>query len=74
MPVHCQSHPPVYRHLILLVWDECDAEGKRVAWRFSLQESQKEQRIGFKNFDELKNYLEQWLEAPQPSEETNQNG
>ena len=74
MPVLPDARPPRYRHFVLLAWEERDADGTRAAWRFSMHDSQKEQRIGFKNFDELTKYLEQWLEAPQPSEETDQNG
>lgn len=64
MPVPSPSRPPVYRHFILLVWEECDAEGRHLVWRFSLQDSQKEMRIGFKDLDELKSFLKKWMEKP----------
>lgn len=55
---------PVYHHFILLVWEERDVEGNHMAWRFSLQDSQKEMRIGFKDLDELKFFLKKWMEKP----------
>ncbi|HNK63768.1 MAG TPA: hypothetical protein PLE14_06915, partial [Anaerolineales bacterium] len=58
--------PPVYHHFILLIWEERDGEGERVAWRFSLHDSQKEVRVGFKNFEDLIFYLKKWMEQ-QPS-------
>ena len=36
-----------------------------MTWRFSLQDSQKEERIGFKNLNELVAFLERWME-PHP--------
>jgi len=53
--------PPRYRHFVLRLWEERDAEGRHEAWRFSLQDSQKEARIGFKNLEELVSFLEQWM-------------
>lgn len=64
MPVPSPSRQPVYHHFILLVWEECDAEGRHLVWRFSLQDSQKEMRIGFKDLDELKSFLKKWMEKP----------
>ncbi len=64
MPVPSPSRPLVYHHFILLVWEECDAEGRHLVWRFSLQDSQKEMRIGFKDLDELKSFLKKWMEKP----------
>ncbi|MFN8383194.1 MAG: hypothetical protein U0V02_14715 [Anaerolineales bacterium] len=61
MPVLNNARSPVYHHFVLLVWEERDLEGRHVTWRFSLQDSQKEARIGFKNVDELKAYLENWM-------------
>ena len=61
MPVPRQSRPPVYHHFILLVWEERDVDGRHVTWRMSLQDSQKEMRIGFKNLEELTMFLETWL-------------
>ncbi len=52
---------PRYHHFVLLVWEERDAEGQHLTWRFSLQDSQKEARIGFTNLDDLKVFLEQWM-------------
>jgi hypothetical protein len=74
MPVLTALRPPVYRHFVLLVWEERDSDGNRLAWRFSLQDSQQEARVGFGNLEELKTYLEQWLEAPRPAGETGQHG
>ncbi|NOH02653.1 MAG: hypothetical protein HND47_12195 [Chloroflexi bacterium] len=59
-----QARPPRYHHFILLVWEERDAEGRHIAWRFSLQDSQKEKRIGFKDLGELAAFLERWMESP----------
>ncbi len=53
--------PPRYRHFVLRLWEERDAEGRHAVWRFSLQDSQKEARIGFKNLEELVAFLEQWM-------------
>ncbi|MBI3165899.1 MAG: hypothetical protein HYZ24_14545 [Chloroflexi bacterium] len=61
MPNFLQVHPPRYHHFILLLWEERDAEGRRVTWRLSLQDSQKEARIGFKNLEELTAFLEGWM-------------
>ena len=71
MPVPRQPRPPVYHHFILLVWEECDAEGRHLVWRFSLQDSQKETRIGFKNLEELTVFLERWMKDPSAGD-TNQ--
>ncbi len=56
-----QSRPPRYHHFVLLLWEERGADGSHAAWRFSLQDSQKEARIGFKNLRELMAYLERWM-------------
>ena len=61
MSVLNNARSPVYHHFVLLVWEERDSEGRPVTWRFSLQDSQKEARIGFKDIDELKAYLESWM-------------
>lgn len=61
MPNFSQARPPQYHHFILLVWEERGADGQHVAWRFSLQDSQKEARIGFKNLEELTKFLEIWM-------------
>ncbi|MEW6406221.1 MAG: hypothetical protein AB1649_30920 [Chloroflexota bacterium] len=61
MPNSTQLRPPVYHHFVLLVWEERDAEGRHVTWRLSLQDSQKEARIGFKNLEELVAFLERWM-------------
>jgi hypothetical protein len=58
MPVLSNVRSPMYHHFVLLVWEECDSQGRHVTWRLSLQDAQKEVRIGFKNVDELKTYLE----------------
>lgn len=68
MPEFLQARPPRYHHFVLLVWEERDAEGQHAAWRFSLQDSQKEERIGFKNLDELVAFLERWIQIPQEAE------
>ena len=56
-----QTRSPQYHHFVLLVWEERDSIGQRVTWRFSLQDSQKEERIGFKNIEELTAFLERWM-------------
>jgi len=63
--------PPRYHHFVLLVWEERGADGSHTAWRFSLQDSQKETRIGFKNLEELKAFLERWMKDPSEGD-TNQ--
>jgi hypothetical protein len=55
--------PVHYRHFILLVWQERDDQGRHVTWRFSLQDSQKEARIGFKNLEELTQFLQDWMKT-----------
>ena len=60
---HFISPPPRYHHFILLVWEERGAEGRHVTWRFSLQDSEKETRIGFKNLEELTAFLERWMKS-----------
>ena len=61
MPNPTHLRPPIYHHFVLLVWEERDANGQHLTWRFSLQDSQKEERIGFKNLLELMAYLEKWM-------------
>ncbi len=61
MPALNAPHPPVYHHFVLLVWQERDLDGRHSAWRFSLLDSKKEVRIGFKDFDEMAAYLHGWL-------------
>jgi hypothetical protein len=63
MPYSVETRPPVYHHFVLLVWEERDAEGTHVTWRFSLQDSQKEARMGFKNLEELTAFLEGWMKS-----------
>ena len=65
-----QTHPPQYHHFVLLVWEERDANGQHVTWRFSLQDSQKEERIGFKNFEELTAFLERWMKTSSEENQT----
>ncbi len=61
MPNPTHLRPPRYHHFVLLVWEERDANGQHVTWRFSLQDSQKEARIGFRNLGELTVFLERWM-------------
>lgn len=61
MPNLSQARPPHYHHFVLLVWEEHDVEGEHLTWRMSLQDSQMEARIGFKNLEELTMFLEQWM-------------
>ena len=61
MPDISQARPPRYHHFVLLVWEERGADGQHAAWRFSLQDSQKEARIGFKNLQELTTFLVGWM-------------
>ena len=70
MPDFSQMSPPRYHHFVLLLWEERDAEGRHAAWRFSLQDSQKEARIGFKNLEELVAFLERWMKPSSESTST----
>jgi hypothetical protein len=63
MPNFSQARLPRYRHFVLLLWEERGADGHHAAWRFSLQDSQKEARIGFKNLEELNAFLEGWMKS-----------
>ena len=63
MPNSLETRPPVYHHFILLVWEERDANGQHLTWRFSLQGTHEEERIGFKNLDELTAFLERWIKS-----------
>ena len=63
MPNFSQARPPRYHHFVLLLWEERDADGQHAAWRFSLQDSQKEARIGFKNLEAVVVFLEQWMKS-----------
>ncbi len=58
-----QTRPPGYHHFVLLVWEERDVNGEHVTWRFSLQDSQREARIGFRNLEELTAFLERWMKS-----------
>lgn len=64
MPNFSQSRRPRYHHFVLLLWEERDTNGQHLSWRFSLQDSQKEERIGFKNINDLTAFLERWMESP----------
>jgi hypothetical protein len=70
MPNSTNLKSPRYHHFVLLVWEERDAEGRHVTWRFSLQDSQKEERIGFKNLDELTAFLERWMKSSSEENQT----
>jgi len=61
MPSFLQAPPPRYHHFVLLLWEERGADGRHAVWRFSLQDSQKEARIGFKNLEELTAFLKRWM-------------
>ncbi len=63
MPNPTHLRPPVYHHFVLLLWEERSADGQHETWRFSLQDSQKEERIGFKNLEELTAFLESWMKS-----------
>jgi len=63
MPNFSQARPPRYHHFVLLLWEERGADGQHAAWRFSLQDSQKEARSGFKNLEEVVVFLEQWMKS-----------
>ena len=71
MPNSLETRPPVYHHFILLVWEERAANGQHLTWRFSLQDSQKEARIGFKNLEELTGFLEGWMRASSKDDSKN---
>jgi len=61
MPIFLHARSPQYHYFVLLLWEERDANGRHVTWRMSLQDSQKEARIGFKNLEELTKFLEAWI-------------
>ncbi len=61
MPNPPHLRPPHYHHFVLLLWEERGVDGQHLTWRFSLQDSQKEVRIGFKNLDELTAFIERWM-------------
>lgn len=61
MPTPTDLRPPHYHHFVLLLWEERGADGQHLTWRFSLQDSHKEMRIGFKNLEELTAFLEKWM-------------
>ena len=65
-----QPRPPHYHHFVLLVWEERGADGSHAAWRLSLQDSQKEARIGFKNLEELTAFLEKWMKDSSEDDST----
>lgn len=71
MPNFLQARPPQYHHFVLLVWEERGADGQHEAWRFSLQDSQKEARIGFKNLEELTALLERWMKSSSDDDSNN---
>ena len=54
------SHAPDIP-LCLLVWEERDADGQHVTWRFSLQDAEGG-ACRIKNLDELTTFLERWME------------
>ncbi|NPV75361.1 MAG: hypothetical protein HPY59_03195 [Anaerolineae bacterium] len=58
--------PVRYHRFILSIWEERDDDGRRLTWRFGLQDVQMEGRVGFKNLEELMKYLQDWMEAFPP--------
>lgn len=70
MPIFSQAHPPRYHHFVLLLWEERGADGQHAVWRFSLQDSQKEVRIGFKSLNELTVFLENWMKDSSEDSQT----
>ncbi|MBI5824140.1 MAG: hypothetical protein HZB18_08950 [Chloroflexi bacterium] len=71
MPESTQARPPRYHHFVLLLWEERGADGQHVTWRFSLQDSQKEARIGFKNLEELTAFLDGWMKSSSEDDSNN---
>ena len=63
IPETSQARPPRYHHFILLLWDERDPSGRHVTWRFSLRDTDKDERVGFKNLEELTDFLEKWMKS-----------
>lgn len=61
MPDSFQVRSPRYHHFVLLVWEERNANGEHLVWRFSLQDTQKEERTGFTNLEDLTAFLERWM-------------
>lgn len=48
-------------HLFLLgLWPEGEAGG----WRFSLENPRTAERIGFRSWDELTQFIQRWMQAP----------
>ena len=70
MPNFLQARPPQYHHFVLLVWEERGTDGQHEAWRFSLQDSKKEARIGFKSLNELTAFLETWMKDSSEDSQT----
>ncbi|NUQ39357.1 MAG: hypothetical protein HUU23_16570 [Caldilineales bacterium] len=56
-----QSERPRHRFFILGLWMQPDARPDQPVWRISLEDPQKEARIGFKNLQELTAFLEKWM-------------
>lgn len=59
-----ETHPPLYHHFLLLLWEERSATGAHLAWRLSLLDTQTEARIGFKNLNGLVEYLNHRMKDP----------
>lgn len=71
MPEISQTRPPHYHHFVLLVWEERDTNRQHVTWRFSLQDSHEEERIGFSSLVELTAFLERWMNDPSATDSNN---
>lgn len=62
------KNPVRYHHFVLLLWEERDSLGQQVTWRFSLQNRQMGERIGFKSLEELIAFLERWMKTSPKNE------
>ena len=54
------EEPPIYKTYILRFWEERDATqiGNPSAWRFSLVDPETETRYGFRNLEEMTQFIE----------------
>jgi hypothetical protein len=56
-----ETRGPRYHHFVLLLWEERGADGRHSTWRFSLQDSQADTRVGFTDIKDLQAFLERWM-------------
>lgn len=70
MPPDKDNLPPRYTHFILLLWEERQAAAGPGAWRLSLEDPHSGRRVGFKDLQEMSDFLRNWMNHPDLDDES----